>query len=381
MSGFEVDTWGLDQLRKFFEQLAGHAESCQGYLKDNTVLDGGEGWLNDLSGSHDSITQQGADWFRDLAGSTLDPAAAAIKAAMGYYDATEAGSAAEFDGQIEGVSAPAPVETGPSSTGPGTNPTTFGIASDPEDSLETPPDYSGDENYKFDWNLTRYIGLTGSLRQMFIDVTGLLASIGWIDRSIDPYDAYAEPVLGDWAAMRRTADVYRNLANALDSFEVVLLHARVDLPEVWKGNAADACDAFLEELRSKLPGAAAEMRDVADIYQEASAGAADFRAVVDFVIDQIGDAIIIFAAAIAGGTVTATTGIGPVIGGAVALFEAHVISQGLAKLAEAKGIWDSIFGTTQSSMNNFGQISANDYYLPSLPQPAAEGSSLSHLPA
>jgi hypothetical protein len=380
MSGFEVDTWGLDQLRKFFEQLAGHAEACKSYLTSNTSLEAGEGWINDVSGAHDSITQQGSDWFRDFAGATLDPAAAVVTDTIAYYDATETENAATFDSQIEGVAAADPVEVGPSATGPGSNPTTFGIAQSPEDSLVAPGNYDDDENYKFNWDLMRYIGVTGSLRQAFIDVTGFLASIGWIEKSIDPYDFYAEPVAGDWAAMRGTADVYRNLANAVDSFETALLHARVDLPESWTGNAATACDFFIEDLRSKLPDAASEMRAIADIYESASVGAKDFRAAVDYVIDQIGDAIILFALAIAGGAATAATGIGPLIGGGVALWEAKVIMDGLQYGAEAKGGWEALFGTYKSEMNNYGQINASGYYLPSLPQPNAEGSSMSHLP-
>lgn len=380
MSEFEVDTWGLDQLRKFFEQLEGHAENCGSYLTGNTTLEAGEGWLNQASGAHDSITQQGSDWFKDFAAATLAPAATATKEATDYYNATETDAAATFDSGIEGVSAADPVELGPSSTGPGSNPTTFGIACDPENQLVAPGNYDDDENYKFNWDLMRYIGVTGSLRQAIIDVTGFLASIGWIDSSIDPYDAWAEPAAGDWAAMRSTADVYNNLANAVDDFETVLVHARVDLPEVWTGNAATACDAFIEELRSKLPEAAGELRTVADIYENASAGAKDFRAALDYVLDQIGDAIIIFAAALAGGAATAATGVGPLIGGGVAIFEAKVIVDGLQHGAEAKGAWEALFGTYKSEMNSYGQINASGYYLPDLPQPNTEGSHLSHLP-
>jgi len=380
MSGFEVDTWGLDQLRKFFEQLAGHAENCKSYLTTNTVLEAGEGWINDLSGAHDSITQQGSDWFRDFAEATLDPAAVAITDTIAYYNANETETAATFDSQIEGVAAADPVELGPSSTGPGSNPTTFGIAANPEDSLVAPGNYDDDENYKFNWDLTRYIGVTGSLRQVFIDVTAFLASIGWLDNSIDPYDTYAEPVSGDWAAMRSTADVYRNLANATDSFETALLHARVDLPDTWQGNAATACDFFIEDLRSKMPDAASEMRAMADIYEEASVGAESFRKVLDFVIDQIGDAIIGFSLAIAAGAATAATGIGPIIAGGVALWEIKVIIEGLQKAGDAKGTWETVFNTAKSTMDSYGQINASGYFLPALPQPKAEGSSMSHLP-
>ncbi len=381
MSEFEVDTWGLDQLRKFFEQLAGHAENCGGYLTNNTTLEGGEGWINELSEAHESITQQGGDWFRDFAGATLDPAAVVTKEAMDYYSSTETEAAATFDSQLEDIPGADPVELGPSSTGPGSNPTTFGIAANPEDELVAPGDYGNDDNYTFNWDLTRYIGMTGMLRQAFIDVTALLATFGWIEKSIDPYDTYAEPVAGDWAAMRSTSDVYRNLANAVDSFETVLLHARVDLPGVWQGNAATACDFFLEDLRSTLPDAASELRAVADVYEQASAGAKEFRGVLDFVIDQIGDAIITFALAIAAGTATAATGIGPLIGGGVALWEARIIIEGLQVAGDAKGTWEATFAAVKSSMGDFGQINASNYYLPSLPQPTAEGSAMSHLPA
>lgn len=380
MTDFEVDTWGLDQLRKFFDQLAGHAEAARSYLNNHTTLEGGEGWLNDLSGAHDSITQQGSDWFRDFAANTLDPAAAATKDALDYYDATDTDSAATFDAQIDGVAAAEPVELTPSATGPGSNPTTFGIAQNPEDSLVALKDYSDDDNYRIDWDLTRYIGVTGALRQAFIDATKLMTQFGWIDKPIDPYDAWAEPVAGDWAAMRRTADVYRNLANAVDSFETVLLHARVDLPEVWTGNAATACDYFIEDLRSKMPDAASEMRAVADIYETASVGAHDFRAVLDYVIDQIGDAIIALALSIGAGAASAPTVVGPLVAGGVAIYEATLIKQGLEMGGDAKGIWESTYGAAKSSLNGYGQINASDYYLPTLPQPNAEGSSMSHLP-
>lgn len=205
--------------------------------------------------------------------------------------------------------------------------------------------------------------------------------MGMLDRAYDPYELVLKPVVGDWAGFRRSADVYRYVAEALVAMCSNLCHAQVGLAAVWRGNAADACNVHIGRLSSGIGESHGPLNGIADEYEKAAQGQADFRHTVAQLISDLIDAAIVLGIAIAGGAATSWTGVGAVIGGLIGIAEGYAIVNIINQILGLRGRIDAAISAVKGAMNNFGQLQASEYYLPRLPQVDGDHSTLDALPS
>lgn len=383
MTEFRASPEDIRDFGKLVGKQADHADACQSYIFDQTGLQGGEGWLNDLSGAHDTLVADSRTWFSDLGSYTLGAAELAITQSADYYETTDTGNAERLDAELLGYETDPLVTDGNESryyNEAVARYGTFGEKADPEDSLKAPPDYAAEGAWRWEPTWADYISLTSVGRGAIVAATEVLASIGWLDRAYDPFEFVLKPVIGDWAGFRGCADVYRNTADAARSMADNLNHGRAGLSTAWVGNAADSCDFFLAEVCRVLPEAAGALDEIAAEYETAAQGAKDFSSTVGSIISNLVDAAIIFAAAVAGGAATAATGVGLLVGGGVAAYEAYTITNLINGLVDVYQLTNDLMNGVLASLNSFGQINASDKFLPKAPEVSDDGSAMEQLP-
>ncbi|WP_026931269.1 hypothetical protein [Glycomyces tenuis] len=380
MTGFLALPEDIKSLGKLVGTQADHAAACQRYILNNTGLQGGEGWLNDLSGAHEALVGNTADWFSTLSRYTLEAAEFSITDSADYYAKTDADSAAKLDSQLEGYQTSPPegheyhyerieIVVG-----------TFGEKYDPESYLTEPDDYAAQGAWRWEPSWSDYASISSAGRGAIMAATEGLSWLGLLDRSYDPYEFLLKPVTGDWAGFRACADVYRNTANACRSIEFNINHGRIGLPSAWSGRAADSCEHFLAAVCAALPGAADVLDDIAEEYEDAAKGALEFSSVVGSLISSLVDAAVICAAALGGGAASASTIIGPIIGGGVALYEGKKIADMINSLVDVYNTTKDIMAAVEAGMNSFGQLQASDKSLPKAPEAGDADSSMGQLP-
>jgi hypothetical protein len=383
MTDFHAAPEDIRSFGKLVGKQAGHADACQSHIFDHTGLQGGEGWLNELSGAHETLVADSRQWFLDLSKYTFEAAELAILNSADYYETTDTQNAEGFDAELIGYETAPPVAQGSDTRFYNETVSrygTFGEPADPEESLETPPDYAAEGQWRWEPNWSDYVSVASIGRGAIVAATETLASIGWLDRAYDPYEFILKPAIGDWAGFRGSADAYRNTAAALRLIRTNLNHGRAGLSTAWKGNAADSCEFFLAEVCAVLPEAADVLDDIADEYESAAQGAKDYSSTVGAIISNLVDAAIVFAAAVAGGAATAATGVGLVVGGGVAAYEAYTIVNLINNMVDVVSLTNDLMSSAQASLNDFGQLNASDKFLPNVPEVADDGSTMAQLP-
>lgn len=382
MTSFYVEPAALAGLVNLLNRLADDAKAGDSYVLNNTGMTGGEGWLNDLSGAHESVVNHTRQWLQSLENPAAAGFAGSVDRAVTYYKNTDQAEAERLDATTDSYSGMLDVPN------PGTDywvrhsgVATFGDVTEPEDAYQTPPDYNDHEDFRYHpsyWDVASAASLG---RDAIFKATEFLAGMGLLDRAYDPYELVLKPVVGDWAGFRSAADVYRNVARALTQMCSNLYHAQVSMSSVWRGNAADACSVHISRLSKGIGEGYGPLNGIAEEYEEAAQGQADFRHAVAQLISDLIDAAIVLGIAIAGGAATSWTGVGGVIGGLVGIAEGYMIVNIINQILGWRGRIDSMMSAVKGAMNNFGQLQASDFYLPKLPQVEGGHSTLDALPS
>lgn len=379
---FTVDPGRLSGLAPALERLGEDALAGRKYVQDNTALTDGEGWLNQLSGAHQVVVTHTRDWLREL----YDPAtlrfAGSVAHAIERYRTTDEEQAAHLDAAQPSYASLAdpPTHTRELYVGYGAR-TLFSEAFAPQERYQPVPDYDADPAFRYHPQATDVLSVAGAGRMIVIKATELMRDLGWLDRPYDPYEIAVKPVTGDWAGYRGTADVLRNVAEALTAMAENLSHYRLCLDECWHGNAATACGVHIDRLRRTLREAEAPLRTMADRYEEAAYGQAEFRSAIETLLGDLIDASLVLVAAIAAGTATSWTGVGAAAGATIAGIEAYTIVRCLMAMIDWYDRAQAIVDTVDSAMKSFGQLDASDYQLPRLPAVHGGHSTLHALPS
>src|SRR5690606_5515988 len=325
------------------ERLAEDARAGDQYVLGNTGMAGGEGWLNDLSGAHESVVNHTRQWLQSLYDPVAIKFAGAVDRAATYYQRTDRAEAERLDAAARSyaglLNPPNPgTDYWDSYTGLGA----FDDTSEPEEAYRTPPDYNDHDEFRYQPSYWDVVSIASLGRDAIFMATDFLARMGMLDRAYDPYELVLKPVVGDWAGFRRAADVYRNVAQALIFMSNNLYHARVSLPSVWRGYAADGCNVHLDRLSRGILDGYAPLHRIADEYEKAAQGQADFRVAVAQLISDLIDAAIILVVAVAAGSATSWSGVGAVAGGLVGIVEAGKIVSIISKILDWRGRIDAI---------------------------------------
>ena len=352
-------------------------------MQDNSGLAGGEGWLNQLSGAHDFVVTETMDWLSRVDNPLAVQSAGAVARTVQHYRETDSKHAADLDAKLPANGSLRqvldPVWQFHLESYSGRPP--FDDVLDPQKAYAPIPDYNTYEDYQYQPSWYDRVSVAGLGRQAIWRATEFMATVGWIERAYDPYDLALKPVVGDWAGFRGCADMFRNLAEALQTMSGNLHRSQTSMSEVWRGNAADSCHVHLGRIRLALADTQPALVGIADRYQEAADGQAEFRVVVAQLLDDLIDAAIILVAAVAAGTVTAKTLVGPIIAGVVGIREAGRIVRAIRTILDWWARIDAVISGVRSAMDSFGQMQASEYHLPRLPEITGGHSTLDHLPS
>jgi hypothetical protein len=202
----------------------------------------------------------------------------------------------------------------------------FGDAAEPQVALRSPEGAAGDTDFKVDF------------------LTGLLSPTAWVRYgsqeifNFDPFTALLKPITGNWVAYAESGVVWSQASVACTAMATNLYRAAQDLPQVFRGNAADELQAFLVLFATAMDSLAEECNFYVGTYEQASRSALDFFDSIGKPIADFVDAIVY--AAIAGylGAATVETVVGAVIGWSVA---AWYVAQAIKIYYLVQGAYDS----------------------------------------
>jgi hypothetical protein len=382
---FFIDFDTAPGLGKMLDQASEYGVQCERFIRDHAAFKGGEGWFNQLNGKHDAVVEQAASWFKKLADPVLSTTASHVGATIRLFEHTEAANAAAIDHAVPSridtvdVSLPAWPKSGTEVSvpyGP------FEYIEDPAEALGKLHDYEGDPSLAYHPQIWDLVSPAGAARATFVKVTEFLAWLGFLDRPYDPYDVFVKPVVGDWAGMRRFADVLRKAADASERTGIGIDRARHMLGPVWRGRAADACVVWLGAVAKPMRDSPNALDKLADAYERAAQGAAQFRALLDDILTSCIDEVFFIAGALAigGGGAAATGGISAGVAAVVAGAAIYKLVDGISALIKAADATSLIVDGVGAAMNDFGSLQAGGQ-LPHLPPVSGDASAISVLPS
>ncbi|WUR62301.1 hypothetical protein OHS32_13295 [Micromonospora chokoriensis] len=314
MSGFYVDPAGLDGLYNVLHRASNDVTDTLAYAKRHCDLSFAEEGLLVIFASPHRVTYNRMTQGLQRLEMVSQGAATEINAAQLAYARSDAESASRLDQTYPGAKDPAAMWGALSTGRPDLWPTAprspFADVTEPTSKL-VPPNYAtAVEMWKIN-PLADLVSPAAWLRQVSVWLFGH-----------DPFEDWSKQLSGDWDAYIHCAAAWRIIGNALLEVGRNLVTTTADVPEVWRGQAAEA----EQEFQLKLGGAAAALHPAcdqyADLYTKAAEAAKHLFDVVSGLITKLIDVLIVVNLASAVGTATIETGIGPVVGYGVAAYYA-----------------------------------------------------------
>jgi hypothetical protein len=314
MSGFYVDPAGLNGLYNTLHRASGDVNDTLAYVKRHCDLTfGAEGLLVIFASPHKLVYDRMTQGLQRLAAVTQG-AATQINLAQRTYATTDAESASRLDQTYPGAKDPTAMWSSLSSGRPDLWPTAprspFADVAEPTSKLVSPNYATAVEMWKIN-PLADLISPAAWLRQVSVWLFGY-----------DPFEDWTKQLSGDWDAYIHCAAAWRITGNALLDAGRNLVTATGDVPEVWRGRAAEA----EQEYQLKLGNAAMALHPTCDqyaeLYTKAAEAAKQLFDVVSGLITKLIDVLIVINLASAVGTATIETGVGPVLGYGVAAYYA-----------------------------------------------------------
>jgi hypothetical protein len=128
-----------------------------------------------------------------------------------------------------------PIEP-PESTG------SFQDVAEPRDHLVESKDYRAELDGTPDWwdTFSPMVQIGNAIEI----VTGVAAWMGLLPHAIDPQAEIVKPWVGDWAGIRRAADVLRDVGHSLSRVNTNVKWGSQGSEQVWQGNAGDGAAVY-----------------------------------------------------------------------------------------------------------------------------------------
>ncbi len=127
-------------------------------------------------------------------------------------------------------------------------------------------------------------------REAVWEVTAVLARAGLLEKPVDIFGEFIEPLSGDWAAFRACADVWTTVADRIGVDADWIGHGARVLPTVWTGNAATDCTVAVETFVADLRAAGTTIRNLAAAYIEAAELIREYRDLLIIELTALSDA-------------------------------------------------------------------------------------------
>lgn len=386
---FYINYDAVGQFTALIDRVADRATNYESYFNKYTTLEDGEGWFNNLSGAHETVVETTSKWLAGLSHPVMSRMSYTVRRARLSFHDVDSDAAVKIDALVEErevLLGPAPnsftndyISTMLESAGVEID-RYEGAFEEPRISeLPKPGDH---EDLPSEPPYAPTIDVATAIRQSIISVTRALTWIGLMSQPWDPYEAAVKAVVGDWAGLARTAEVLRTVGKAVDDEAFNIDRARHLLEPFWRGRAADACVVLLGSVVEPTQSAREGFNNMADEYDKAAEGAADFRHAVESVLDAIIDAAAVLAITIvaSGSAAAPTAGGSVVVGGVVSAVEIYGIITSINKINDAYNFAVTAWKTAESAMKDFGQLDASKFLLAELPRIDPASNPLAVLP-
>ncbi|MBQ1041480.1 hypothetical protein KBX03_03060 [Micromonospora sp. C72] len=314
MSGFYVDPAGMDGLYNVLHRASGDVEDTLGYVKRHCDLSfGAEGLLVIFASPHQLVYDRMSKGLHRLQ-TVAQGAATQVNLAQRAYATSDAESAGRLDQTYPGAKDPAAMRSAFSTGRPDLWPTaprsSFADVAEPTSKLVSPNYATAVEMWKIN-PLADLISPAAWLRQVSVWLFGY-----------DPFEDWTKQLSGDWDAYIHCAAAWRIIGNALLDVGRNLVTTAGDVPEVWRGKAAEAEQEFQLKLGNAAMALHPACDQYAELYTKAAEAAKQLFDVVSGLITKLIDVLIVVNLASAVGTATIETGVGPVVGYGVAAYYA-----------------------------------------------------------
>lgn len=132
--------------------------------------------------------------------------------------------------------------------------------------------------------------------------------------NVDVLEELLAPLVGHWEQVSMYGDALNKLSVCLAETSVNVQQTTTSLRTGWKGNAADAAFAYFDSAAASLDGYADVLAILQRQYQEVALQMWKNCEAVKTIAELILDDALYAAIAVAAGTATASTGVGPVVG-------------------------------------------------------------------
>ncbi|OLF15703.1 hypothetical protein [Actinophytocola xanthii] len=367
MGGFSVQPPALRELAGLLDRAGEDFRAGRKYLHDGVSPITGEGLVNRITDSHDTVVRTLDTWFGDVTDAAAATSASVTDAAA-YYERTDQAAAARLDESYPPAGlTDAREHTDYVPVEPPEDTARFGDVVQPQQHLGEVKDYNreldGSPNW---WDAFSPMAHIGNAIE---SVTWLAAQLGWMDRPIDPQAEIVKPWVGDWAGVRSAADVFERLGHLCRNVAINIDWASQGTEDVWTGHAGEGCSLYLMNLGRPLHDAQKPLAELSDQYRTASEEMVTLRDAVVNVLNEIGDAAVsaAFAAGVSGGA--AATGVGaPVAVGAglLAGWKIHRVISGIEQIMDLRGRLELALSVVKAAQTDFGSLSGSSA-MPSLP--------------
>jgi len=379
-------------LQKMLEQATDYCRQTERFTRDPKYTEfktDDEDGLVDLHGKHDAVVEQVGSWFKKAEDPVMATTASKIGATIRRFQQAEAANAAAVDravpSRIDTVDVSLPAWPKTTTTEQYIPKGPFVYPEDPADALREPRSYENDPDLSYRPKFYDFLApsAAGGARATVWKVTEFMASLGLgVDRAYDPFEVFTKPLVGDWAGLRRYADVLRYAGDAAERTGIGIDRARHMLGPVWRGRAADACVVWLGAVAKPMRDAPNALDTMADAYQRAAEGAAGLRSMIDEALTTLIDQAVIVAGAVAigSGGATVTGGISAGVAAVVVGAEIAYIAWLISNLFDLMTKYDALKAALAAVQNDFGKLHAGGQ-MPYLPPVSGDASALSVLPA
>jgi uncharacterized protein YukE len=335
--GFRVQPEYVSKYAEVIRAQGGHAGRARDYADKNMAMSWpDQGLLNYWWGPHDLLQKAAAKHMDDLS-RVCDASQRQLAEAATYYTKTDQATADKFDQTLPGVEV--------QDQGPPTNPAMADVyeRNAPEGRLTEPrtPD-----------------GFTNPLEPINA-ISNLLSPGWWISEvleqtiGVNPKDAVAQVVLGDWEAFAKCS----NTLNCLAYFNADVrddVRWNIDaLMGNWQGHASQAAQTYFMGLAKALDDHRKAFEGLRDAYYNQAKGAWEFSEAAGDIVQGIFDTIFWMGIEALGGALLSETGVAEVAVWSVAALEAKSI---VDDWNQVKGMIDKVQHAAMSAAGYVNEI-------------------------
>ncbi|GIH18175.1 hypothetical protein [Rugosimonospora africana] len=368
---FSVNSTALTGLVEMLDRRWQDYESGRSYLKGNAHFSVfNVGVLNAIHGTHQRIVDEIDAFLAAAAEGFAGPCSTAVVEANSLYVHSDRAAAARTDAAMPAPSVDQQCPTAPFGASGSTagaradstlGPQVFADPVCPSARYRQPPDHRADHPYRFSFFDT--FSPTSWGREAIWKVTGLAAKFGVLDRPYDVLAEAVEPLCGDWAGFLTCADVYDNIAGAIDDTVRCVTTGGHTIDRVWTGNAAETCAQSLGRFTVELNAAIGPLHQTATTYRQVAEGVYLQAEAVASILTLVLDNMIEKA-------------LEPVTGGAIEPFEVVTEVSDLVRVAEkirevvrlvskAREMATATMDSADSGLSGFGLLT-NRHPVPAL---------------